>query len=245
MALSWFSPHTYYGPSKLELSLIARTGSYESVPVKHLRTAAFASSLWVILSSVLSNLSDILVRFIYLKEPLRVVLCLSSDLNLIIVLIQRRALQLVGIEEDQQSSAGVTSLEHRRDVSTLVVCHKAQVQEVPHLSSLRLPVRAVQRSRTTPLSDVLVKVPLSHSRQHQRPYTVRTSRLWNMFAVATPDVQDMNTHQVKLAAYKWRETKTSPLSWQGREVSWVCVGWAGNVGDVQNLPEQWSRLLDA
>ncbi|KAG0714270.1 hypothetical protein GWK47_014461 [Chionoecetes opilio] len=84
---------------------------------------------------------------------------------------KRRALRLVGIEEDQQSCPGVTSLEHRRDVSALVVCHKAQVQEVPQLSSLRLPPRAVQRwSRTTPSGDVLVNVPRSHSRQHQRTY---------------------------------------------------------------------------
>ncbi|KAG0723849.1 hypothetical protein GWK47_041839 [Chionoecetes opilio] len=114
--------------------------------------------------------------------------------------------------EDQHSSPGVTSLEHRRDVSALVVCNKVQVQEVPHLSSLRFPPRAVQRwSRTTPLSDVLVKVPLSHSSQHQRTYTARTSRLWNMFASATPDVQNMSTHQVKMAARRWRETQTSPL----------------------------------
>ncbi|KAG0711533.1 hypothetical protein GWK47_020438 [Chionoecetes opilio] len=92
--------------------------------------------------------------------------------------VQRCALRLVGLEEDQQSCPGVTSLEHRRDVSALVVCHKAQVQEVPHLSSLRIPPRAVQRwSRTTPLSDVLVKVARSHSRQHQRTYTAMTSRL--------------------------------------------------------------------
>ncbi|KAG0723830.1 hypothetical protein GWK47_005372 [Chionoecetes opilio] len=127
--------------------------------------------------------------------------------------VQRRALRLVGIEEDQHSFPGMTSLEHRRDVSALVVCHKVQVQEVPHLSSLRLPPQAVQRwSRTTPLSDVLVKVPRSHSKQHQRTYTARTSRLWNMFAAATPDVQNMTTHQVKLAAHRWCETQTSPLA---------------------------------
>ncbi|KAG0718278.1 hypothetical protein GWK47_052737 [Chionoecetes opilio] len=126
--------------------------------------------------------------------------------------VQRRALRLVGIDEDQQSSAGVTSLEHRWDVSALVVCHKVQVQEVPHLSLLRLPPRAVQRwSRTTPLNDVPVKVPLSHSRQHQRTYTARTSRLWNLFAAATPDVQNMSTHYVKLAAHRWREAQTSLL----------------------------------
>ncbi|KAG0730334.1 hypothetical protein GWK47_028452 [Chionoecetes opilio] len=123
-----------------------------------------------------------------------------------------RPMALPHMQEEQQSCPGVTSLEHRRDMSVLVVCHKAQVQEVPHLSSLRLPPRAVQRwSRTTPLCDVLVKVPLSHSRQHQRTYTARTSRLWNMFAAATPDVQNMSTHQVKLAAHRWRETQTSPL----------------------------------
>ncbi|KAG0714918.1 hypothetical protein GWK47_013184 [Chionoecetes opilio] len=118
----------------------------------------------------------------------------------------------MGIEGDQQSCPGVTSLEHRRDVSALVVCHKAQVQEVPHLSLLRLPPRTVQRwSRTTPSSEVLVKVPRSHSRQHQRTYTSRTLRLWNMFTATTPDIQNMSTLQVKLAALMGRETQTFPL----------------------------------
>ena len=54
--------------------------------------------------------------------------------------VQRRALRLVDGEEHQQP-AHVTSFEHMRDVSALVVFHKAQVQEVPHLSRLRLVVK--------------------------------------------------------------------------------------------------------
>ena len=66
--------------------------------------------------------------------------------------VQRRALLLVGHTEEQPVLASVTSLEHRRDVSALVVCHKAQVQEVPHLGRLRFPLRAFQRETRTALS---------------------------------------------------------------------------------------------
>ncbi|XP_050687365.1 uncharacterized protein LOC126980953 isoform X2 [Eriocheir sinensis] len=67
--------------------------------------------------------------------------------------VQRRALRLVEASEHlEEESATVPSLEHRRDVSALVVCHKAQVQGVPHLSRLRLPPRAAQRFTRTTLS---------------------------------------------------------------------------------------------
>ena len=57
--------------------------------------------------------------------------------------VQRRAIQLVDCEKHQQP-AHVTSLEHRHEVSALVVFHKAQVQEVPHLSRLRLSPSAAR-----------------------------------------------------------------------------------------------------
>ena len=126
--------------------------------------------------------------------------------------VQRRALRLVPAEEDQQQSAPVTSLEHRRDVSALVVCHKTQVQRVSHLDPLRLPPRAVLRcTRTVASDDQPLEVPRSRSSQHQRTYTARTARLWNMFTVDTPQVHDMSTHQVKLAAHRWRSTHPSTL----------------------------------
>ncbi|XP_063854385.1 uncharacterized protein LOC135096635 [Scylla paramamosain] len=126
--------------------------------------------------------------------------------------VQRRALRLVATDEDQQHPPPVTSLEHRRDVSALVVCHKTQVQRVPHLDPLRLLPHTVQRcTRAAASSDELVKVPRSRSSQHQRTYTARTSRLWNMFTAAKPQVQDMSTHQVKLAAHSWRSTHLSSL----------------------------------
>ncbi len=81
--------------------------------------------------------------------------------------VQRRALRLVATEDDQQPPSPVTSLDHRRDVSQLVVCHKAQVQGVPHLIPLRPSPRAVQRhTRTALCSDEMVEIPRSHSRQH-------------------------------------------------------------------------------
>ena len=126
--------------------------------------------------------------------------------------VQRRALRLVENGAEQHLSAGVTSLEHRRDVSALVVCHKTQVQEVPHLARLRLPRRTVRReTRAAHASDELVEVPRSKSRQHQRTYTARTSRLWNDFTPATPEVSQMSTHQVKLAANRWRGSQPPTL----------------------------------
>ena len=58
--------------------------------------------------------------------------------------VQRRAMRLMESVEHQQP-AHITSLERLRDVSALVVFHKAQVQEVPHLSWLRLIPRPAQR----------------------------------------------------------------------------------------------------
>ena len=46
--------------------------------------------------------------------------------------VQRRALRLLG--EEAEIPASMTSLEHRRDVSALTVCHKTQVLRTPHLT---------------------------------------------------------------------------------------------------------------
>ena len=62
--------------------------------------------------------------------------------------IQRRALRLVDTDKHQQP-AYVTSLEHRRDVSALVVFQKAQVQGILHHGRLRLFPRPIQRCTRT------------------------------------------------------------------------------------------------
>ena len=112
--------------------------------------------------------------------------------------VQKRALRLV-ITDEYQQPAHVTSLEYRRDVSALMVCHKAQMQRVSHLDGLRLPHRPVQRyTRTATTSYKLVKLPRSHSRQHQRTYSVRTAKLRNMSVAATPEVQNMSTNTTKV-----------------------------------------------
>ena len=125
--------------------------------------------------------------------------------------VQRRALRLVDGEEHQQP-AHVTSLEQQRDVSALVVFHKAQVQEVPHLGRLRLTPRPAQRcTRAALTTDKLVEVPRSHLRQHQRTFTARTTGLWNRFTAATPDVPNISTDREKLSAHRWRGTRDSTL----------------------------------
>ncbi len=103
--------------------------------------------------------------------------------------VERRVMRLVEgnhLQPPSQDLAPLDSLEYRRDVGALVVLHKAQVQEVPHLTRLRLSMRVARRdTRTVSTTDQLVDVPRSRSTQHFRTYTTRTSRLWNTFTAAT------------------------------------------------------------
>ena len=101
-----------------------------------------------------------------------------------------------------------SNTEHRRDVSALVVFHKAQVLEILHLGLLRFtPCPAKRCTRAALTSDELVEVPRSHSRQHQRTFTARTARLSNRFTAATSDVPNISTPRVNLSAYRWRGTR--------------------------------------
>ena len=89
-----------------------------------------------------------------------------------------------------------------------MVCHKAQVQGVSYLDPLKMLPHMTQRcTRAVARGCERVKVPHSRSCQHQRIYTARASRLWNTFTVAAPNVQDMSTHQVRLAAHRCCTTK--------------------------------------
>ena len=124
--------------------------------------------------------------------------------------VERRALRL--IEGSDHPPTPLDSLEHRRDVASLVVLHKAQVQQVPHLDKLRINPQVVNRNtRTVSSSDELVEVLRSHSSQHLRTFTSRVSRLWNKFTAATPEVTTLSTQEVKVAAHRWRATLPTPL----------------------------------
>ena len=129
--------------------------------------------------------------------------------------IQRRALRLVDAADppaQPEPTSPIVSLEHRRDVAAIVVFHKAQVQEVPHLAGLRLPPKVTTRSTRTVLNSDQVEVPRSRTSQHQRAYVGRVSRMWNLFTAATPHVRMMTTEKVKLAAHSWRGTQPNPLT---------------------------------
>ena len=129
--------------------------------------------------------------------------------------IQRRALRLVDAvpTPHQEPECPLDTLEHRRDVAAIVVFHKCQIQRVPHLAGLRQPPRVTTRSTRTVLnSGDAVEVPHSNGCQHQRTFSARVSRLWNLFTAVVPQVKEMNTHSVKLKAHKWRQTLPTPLS---------------------------------
>ncbi|MPC66280.1 hypothetical protein E2C01_060427 [Portunus trituberculatus] len=57
--------------------------------------------------------------------------------------VKRHALHLLG--KDKEITASIMSLEHRRDVATLMACHKAWVQHTPHLTCLSLPPYSLRR----------------------------------------------------------------------------------------------------
>ncbi|XP_050691049.1 uncharacterized protein LOC126982766 [Eriocheir sinensis] len=124
--------------------------------------------------------------------------------------VQRRALRLLG--DEVEIPASMTSLEHRRDVAALAVCHKTQVLHTPHLSWLCLTPHLAQRAtRQAAAGSQRVTVPHSHTSQHQRTYKARAARLWNGFTEATPDLERVSTHQAKVAANIWRGTLPTPF----------------------------------
>ena len=57
--------------------------------------------------------------------------------------VQRRAVRLLWEHEEIVKS--IMSLDHRSDVATLTVCHKAWVQHTPHLTRLNLPLHPLIR----------------------------------------------------------------------------------------------------
>lgn len=119
--------------------------------------------------------------------------------------VQQRALQLVMIEDDQQSFVTVTLLNHSSEVLAMVVWHKAQTQGIPHPIPLRPSPLSMQRhTRTGLCSNEMVKITLLALQQHQTH-----SQSWKIFTAAMPLMTNMATHQVKLTANKWRETLLS------------------------------------
>ncbi|MPC95521.1 hypothetical protein E2C01_090737 [Portunus trituberculatus] len=87
------------------------------------------------------------------------------------------------------------SLEHRRRVGALTVLHKVQVQQIPHLTALRIPWRKSERTTRAVVSDTLLEVPRCHSVRCQRVFSHDTAVLWNAFTSAV-DVSSMSTQQV-------------------------------------------------
>ncbi|KAG0715058.1 PDF receptor [Chionoecetes opilio] len=156
--------------------------------------------------------------------------------------IQRRALRLVDTADPPDPPAQfepvspLDSLEHRRDVAALVVFHKAQVQGVPHLAGLRQSPRVATRStRTVLTSGDAVEVPRSRASQHQRTIVGRVARMWNIFTAAVPHIQEMSTQSVKLAANRWRLSKSTPLALAGPSHVLEAVRYITFIGGLLSL----------
>ncbi|KAK3865355.1 hypothetical protein Pcinc_029030 [Petrolisthes cinctipes] len=100
------------------------------------------------------------------------------------------------------------------DKRGLMTLYKAQVR--PHLEYGALMWMSSATTHllwwsSTRLSHEQVRVPRSHTSQHQRTFTARVSRMWNVFTAAAPSVQDMSTQQVKVAAHRWRGSFPTPM----------------------------------
>ena len=117
--------------------------------------------------------------------------------------VQRRAEKLITSAYHGERNTSLDTLDHRRRVASLTVLHKAQVQHEPHLEGLRIPWRHPQRSTRSALSsNCQVDIPQSRTSTHQRTFTARVARLWNMM-VADGDVMGLTTQQMKEAANTW------------------------------------------
>ncbi|XP_042870705.1 uncharacterized protein LOC122252338 [Penaeus japonicus] len=133
-------------------------------------------------------------RILHLLDPQGILTLYKSQI--------RPHLEYASLAWSSAAPTNLNSLEHRRDVGALTVLHKAQVLQMPHLFSLRLPPIVRERStRTVQSSRLLVDVPRSRSSQHQRTFSARAARLWNLFT-STLDVAEMNTQQAKRAAHR-------------------------------------------
>ena len=131
------------------------------------------------------------------------------------------AMLLVGSEEDQQQATSVTLLEHDWDVLVLVVYHKAQVQGVFYLTPLRLLPHISHRcTKAVASSNGRVMVSNSRSSQHQH---TNTAQLWSMFTVATLNIQNMSTQQVKLGAHVARTYPHCCCRTETQSRVWLCV----------------------
>ena len=151
------------------------------------------------------------VRPIMEYAPLTWMASAQCHLNLL-DRVQRRAMRLINEQAQLQpqhqgvDQCPIDTLEHRRRVGALTVLHKAQVQRVSHLVELRVPWRRVERNTRTVLSsNLLLEIPRSNTSRHQRTFTSKTAAEWNLFT-ADVDVQQLTTHQAKLAAHAWCRT---------------------------------------
>ena len=195
---------------------------------RHLESVARKASLRVTLLRRMRHLLDAKGLMTLYKAQVRPIMeysplawLSSAQLHLSLLdKVQRRAERLIYEADDQghqdaaqqrpnpRSHQGVPthqlldSLEHRRRVGALTVLHKAQVQHVPHLTTLQVPRRRSERTTRTVVSDLFLEVPRCRTVRCQRAFSHDTVVLWNAFT-STVDVHRLSSHQVKCAAHAW------------------------------------------
>ena len=220
--------NTFQGRLKLGNDTIELSNSLEILGVQfdskltfeeHIKETAHKASLKVTALRRLKHLLDAQGMMTLYKAqvrphleyaPLTTVSCPRSHL-LLMDKVQRRATRLITSTCQRGETSGtLDSLDHRRNVAALTVLHKAQVQHVPHLESLRLPWRQSSRSTRSVLSsDCQLEIPRSFTSLHQRTFTSTTSRLWNSMTT-TVNVWSLTTHQMKLEANTWCKRNNAP-----------------------------------
>ncbi|KAG0721161.1 hypothetical protein GWK47_047007 [Chionoecetes opilio] len=78
------------------------------------------------------------------------------------------------------------SLQHRRDVAGLTVMYKVHQQRLPHLQTLRQPLRRAQVTRAVALAPAELLQPRCRTWHHQRQFVYLYVGWWNALLASQP-----------------------------------------------------------
>ncbi|KAG0720774.1 hypothetical protein GWK47_047827 [Chionoecetes opilio] len=117
--------------------------------------------------------------------------------------VQDHAVRLI-----RDSGAGqeprLHSLQHRRDVAGLTVMYKVHQQRMPHLHTLRQPLRRAQvTTRAVALAPTELLQPRCRICHHQRQFVYVYVGWWNALLASQPRLGGATVRELKELANAW------------------------------------------
>ncbi|KAG0709961.1 hypothetical protein GWK47_023747 [Chionoecetes opilio] len=96
------------------------------------------------------------------------------------------------------------SLQHRRDVAGLTVMYKVHQQRVPHLHTLRQPLRRAQvTTRAVALAPAELLQPRCRTWHHQRQFVCVYVGWWNALLASQPRHDGTTVQEFKELVNAW------------------------------------------